>query len=69
MTALRQEMLRYIEDMPEPELEALRPVLRLLASPNRLFIETDLTEEEVAIIDAGYEEWKTNPQSFSKLKL
>ncbi|MCL2111559.1 MAG: hypothetical protein FWH32_04850 [Clostridiales bacterium] len=67
MTALRQEVIDYIKDIPEPELEALRPVLRLLASPDRLVIETDLTDEEKAIIDAGRIEWETNPQSFRRV--
>ena len=67
MTALQQEMMNYIEDIPESELEALRPMLRLLASPNRMVIETDLTDEEVAIIDKGWEEWKANPESFRRV--
>ena len=67
MTALRQEMIDYIKEISEPELEALRPVLRLLASSDRLIIETDLTDEEVAIIDEGYSEWKANPQSFRRV--
>ena len=67
MTAIRQEVLNYIEDIPDAELEALRPVLRLLASPDRLIIETDLTDEEKAIIAAGRAEWEANPQSFKRL--
>ena len=67
MTALRQELMNYIEEIPETELEALRPMLRLLAAPDRLVIETNLTDAEKAIIESGYAEWKANPQSFKRI--
>ena len=70
MTALKQEMVQYIEDMPEAEFETLRPaLLRLLApSSDRLIYETDLTNEELAIHDKRFAEWKANPASFTALE-
>ena len=46
-----------MNDKPMPEAEE-----------DRLIIEMDLTAEEIAIIDAGHEEWRTNPQSFVDLE-
>ena len=69
MTALRQEMIHYMEDMPEPKLEALRPVvLELLAAPERAVFIADVTDEEKAMIAADYEEFVNNPQNFTELK-
>ena len=31
MTAIRQEVLRFIDELPDNKLEALRPILMLLA--------------------------------------
>jgi len=69
MTALKQEMIRYIENMPDSELEALRPaMLRLLApAPDLLIIETDLNDKEKATVETGRAEWKANPQSFRRV--
>ena len=69
MTALRQEMIHYIENMPEQDLEALRPVvLRLMPSPDTFVVETDLTDEERGIIAARYAECMADPEAFTELK-
>ena len=68
MISVRQEVLHYIEEMPDVQLEALRPILRLLVTNEPLIIETDLTGEEKTIIAAGREEFKANTQSFVPLE-
>ncbi len=52
MTAIRREILEYIDDIPDSKLEALRPILVLLADET-VSIETNLTDEEKAIIADG----------------
>jgi hypothetical protein len=61
MTA-RQEILEYINDMPDKELEALRPLFRLIKSNEPIVIETDLTDEEKRIIADGMQEYKAHPE-------
>jgi len=56
MTSIRKEVLDYIDDIPDVKLEALKPLLLMLS--NELFIETDLTDDEKAIIRKGREEYK-----------
>ena len=57
MSELRKEVLECIDKIPDSKLEALRPILRLLTNDAPV-IETDLTEEEKAIIREGREEYK-----------
>lgn len=57
MSEVRKEVLDCIDRLPDSKLEALRPILRLLTNDAPV-IETDLTEEEKAIIRAGREEYK-----------
>lgn len=57
MSEVRREVLDYIGLLPDSKLEALKPILRLLTSEDPA-IETDLTEEEKAVIRAGREEYK-----------
>jgi len=57
MSELRKEIHGYIDCLSENELEAIKPILTLLAD-EPLRIETDLTEEEREIIAAGMEEYK-----------
>ena len=45
MSAIRKEILEYIDAIPDSKLEALKPILTLLAN-DTLTIETDLTEDE-----------------------
>lgn len=57
MTAIRQEILNYIDDIPDNKLEALKPILTLLVDDS-IVIETNLTDEEKSIILNGREEYK-----------
>lgn len=52
MYELRKEVHEYIDCLSDSELAAIRPILTLLVD-DPLIIETDLTEEERAIIAAG----------------
>ena len=68
MTALRQEALHYIEDMPEAKLEEACSLLRIISSkPERMIFVADLTDEERAMIAADYEEFKAHPENFTEL--
>jgi len=55
MSPIRQEVQGYIDILPDLQLEALRPILTLLAN-EPFIIETDLTEEEKEIIRQGRKE-------------
>jgi hypothetical protein len=66
MNTVREEVLDYIDIIPDEKLEALRPLLHLLAD-EPLIIETDLTDEEKRLIAAGMEEYDRNPDSFTPL--
>jgi hypothetical protein len=57
MTAIRKEIMDYITYIPDTKLEALRPILSLLAE-DVVVVETDLTNEEKDIIKKGREEYK-----------
>jgi hypothetical protein len=69
MTAavLRKELHDYIEAMPERNLHALKPLLSVLAEPPYV-IETDLTAEEIAMIDEGMAEYRADPSSWISLE-
>jgi hypothetical protein len=69
MTAavLRKELKDYIEAMPERSLYVLKPLLSTLAMPPYT-IETDLTDEEIAMIDEGMAEYRADPASFIPLE-
>ena len=56
MSPIRQEMQGYINLLPEFQLEALRPIITLLLAEIPV-VETDLTEEEKAIIREGRAEY------------
>ena len=57
MSPIRQEIQGYIDMLPDLKLEALRPILNLLAYGEPYVIETDLTDEEKEIIREGREEY------------
>jgi len=59
---VRQEILGYINEMPDQELEALRPLFRLIKSNEPILIETDLSEDEKQIIAEGMKEYKAHPE-------
>ena len=54
VTAIRQELKDYIDALPDANLEAVRPILRSYADEDvddgPLIYETDLTEEDMAVI-------------------
>jgi len=63
---LRKELQSCIETIPERSLYALKPLLTVLSAP-LYTLETDLTEEEIAMIDEGMAEYRANPSSFVPL--
>jgi len=66
---VRRELKRYIDAIPEPNLEIVRPMLSFLAgnqAMNEPFaIETNLTADEKATIKAGRKERKEHPENFT----
>jgi len=64
---LRKELQDIIDVMPMRNLYALRPLLTVLAE-TPYAIETDLTAEEIAIIDEGVREFREHPENFISLK-
>ena len=68
MTAaiLRKELHDFIETMPERNLYALKPLMSVLSDPP-YSVETDLSAEEIAMIDEGMAEYRANPSSFIPL--
>jgi len=69
MTAsiLRKELHRYIDTIPERSLYALKPLLTVLAEP-LYAIETDLSAEEIAMIEEGMAEYRKDPSGFVSLE-
>jgi hypothetical protein len=67
ITALRSELKSIIDTMPERSLYALKPLLSVL-SIDPVIIETDLTVEEKAIIEAGEKEFQKHPETFVPLE-
>ena len=57
MSAIRKEIQDYIDIIPDITLEALKPILTVLAN-DTIALETDLTDEERKIIRASREEYK-----------
>ena len=57
MTAIRQEVLDFINDIPDNKLMALKPILAVLVDDS-ISIETDLTDTEKQIILNGRAEYK-----------
>ncbi len=56
MNAIRKEIHDYIDCLSDSKLEALKPVLAVLADES-VVIEADLTEEERGSIAKGEEEY------------
>ena len=68
--SVRQELHSYLDILPEAKLEVLKPLLSFLAhdaAEGEMIIETDLTDEERAIIAEGMEEYAKDPSSFVSL--
>lgn len=57
MTAIRQEILSYIDEISDNKLEALKPILTLLVDDS-IVIESDLSSYEKEIIMNGREEYE-----------
>jgi hypothetical protein len=55
MSAIKKEIHEYVSILPDSALLALKPLLALLIAEEPI-VETDLTEEERAIIARGREE-------------
>ena len=65
-TTIRRELKRYIDAIPESNLEIVRPMLSFLAGNQApLVIETNLTADEKAVIKAGRKERKEHPENFT----
>ncbi|MCL2674107.1 MAG: hypothetical protein FWE92_02115 [Defluviitaleaceae bacterium] len=56
MSAIKKEVQEYISVLPDSALIALKPILTLLIAEEPI-VETDLTEDEKAIILRGREEY------------
>jgi len=59
MSAIQKEIQEYVSVLPDSALLALKPLLTLLVAEEPI-IETDLTEEEKAIILRGREDYSKN---------
>jgi hypothetical protein len=66
-TSLRQELHTYIDVIPDRNLYALKPILAILAEPAYI-LETNLTDEERAIIADGDREFEEHPENFVPLE-
>jgi hypothetical protein len=64
---LKKELHEYIDTMPEHSLYALKPLMSVLAKP-LYTVETDLSKEEIGMIDEGMAEYRANPSSFIPLE-
>ena len=69
MTARRKRLINYIEAMPEHRLIVVEPILATFADEADFVIETDLTPEEIAIVQAGRKERKEHPENFVPLEV
>ena len=77
-TELRQELHKFIDIMPARKLNALKPLISILMEEEYLIgmedipdseiaIETDLTDEERAIIARGIARYHEHPEEFVTL--
>jgi hypothetical protein len=67
VSSVRQEILDYIDAISDNKLEALKPLLTILArdSSDDYAIETDLTEEEIEIIRQGELEYESGARFYT----
>jgi hypothetical protein len=65
--AIRKELHSFIDTMPERKLNALRPLFDVLVDDETI-IETDLTDEELAIIEEGDRQYEEHPEDFVPLE-
>jgi hypothetical protein len=66
--AIRKELHSLIDEMPERKLNALRPLFDVLVDDDTVVIETDLTDEELALIEEGDRQYKEHPEDFVPLE-
>ncbi|MDR0551953.1 MAG: hypothetical protein LBG72_08060 [Spirochaetaceae bacterium] len=68
-TAIRRKLKGYIDAISDKNLETVRPILSYMAETSAasdpLIIETDLTDEEHALIEEGMREYERDPSSFT----
>jgi hypothetical protein len=64
---LRKELKSYIDNLPDRKLQALQPLLFEYARPD-YDLDTDLTAEESAEIDARIADYHRDPSSFVALE-
>ena len=70
MTAavLRKELHTMLDAIPDQSLSAIKPLLAYLSEDYwKPVIETNLSPEEIALIDEGMEEYEKDPSSFVPL--
>jgi hypothetical protein len=68
-TAVRQELHSLINTLPERKLNALRPLFDVLVDDDdAIVIETDLTDEEHALIEEGVKHYHEHPEDFVPLE-
>ncbi|GHV83955.1 hypothetical protein AGMMS50212_12950 [Spirochaetia bacterium] len=65
-SSMRKELHAFIDTMPDSNIYALKPLFSIL-DESAYSIETDLTEEEKAIIEAGDKEFDEHPENFVTL--
>lgn len=61
---IKKELHHLIDLMPMKKLKALRPLLYVLHEQEDAVIETDLTPEEIKIIQDGEKEFEEHPENF-----
>jgi hypothetical protein len=64
---LREDLHSFIDTMPEKNIQALWPIVSILAEPEYA-IETDLTDEEHALIAESVQRYHSDPARFVPLK-
>jgi hypothetical protein len=64
---LRKELKSYIDTLPNHSLQALQPLL-LELTHSFYSIDTDLTPEEIAEVNARADEYYKDPSSFVALE-
>jgi len=63
MSAVRKQILTSINSITDSKLKLLLPLLKHLEEED-FAIETDLTDEEIAIAEKGRARYLENPDSF-----
>ena len=68
-TLIRRELHDMFDAIPDQSLPAIKPLLAYLSADYwKPILETDLSPEEVALIDAGRAEYAKDPASFIPLE-